>query len=151
MKKRTIAAIVCVAGIVGALAATAVAQSQRFPDVPPDHYAFEAVEWAADAGVTTGYSDGTFKPEQPLIKRHAVVFMERYYDEILQADQSDDFTRGDMMVLLKAINDGTIREDSTTTTTTMRVSAGPHHSCAVRADATITCWGNNEFRSDQRA
>ncbi len=108
MKKRAVAAIVCVAGIVGALAATAVAQSQRFPDVPPDHYAFEAVEWAAEVGVTTGYTDGTFKPERPLIKRHAVVFMERYYDEILQAEQSDDFTRGDMMVLLKAINDGTI-------------------------------------------
>ena len=80
--------------------------SQRFPDVPPDHYAFEAVEWAAEVGVTTGYTDGTFKPERPLIKRHAVVFMERYYDEILQADESEDFTRGDMMVLLKAINDG---------------------------------------------
>ena len=112
MKKRTIAAIVCVAGIVGALAATAVAQSQRFPDVPPDHYASEAVEWAADVGDTTAYTDGTFKPEQPLSKRHAVVFMERYYDEIFGADQSDDFTRGDMMVLLKAINDGTLRGET---------------------------------------
>ena len=83
-----------------------IAQSQRFPDVPPDHYAYEAVEWAAEVGVTLGYGDGTFKPEIPLIKRHAVVFMERYYDEILQAEESEDFTRGDMMVLLKAINDG---------------------------------------------
>ena len=38
--------------------------------------------------------------------------MERYYDEILGADQSDDFTRGDMMVLLKAINDGTLRGET---------------------------------------
>ena len=80
---------------------------QRFPDVPVDHYAFEAVEWAAEVGLTTGYTDGTFKPERPLSKRHAVVFMERYYDEILGADESADFTRADMMVLLKAINDGT--------------------------------------------
>ena len=109
MKKRAITVIVCVAAILGASAATAVAQSQRFPDMPPDHYAFEAAEWAAEVGVTTGYTDGTFKPERPLIKRHAVVFMERYYDEILQAEESEDFTRGDMMVLLKAINDGTIR------------------------------------------
>ena len=87
---------------------TTTAASTRFPDVAPDHYAFEAVEWAAEVGVTTGYTDGTFKPERPLIKRHAVVFMERYYDEILQAEESEDFTRGDMMVLLKAINDGTI-------------------------------------------
>ena len=58
----------------------------------PDHYAFEAVEWAAGVGVTTGYTDGTFKPERPLIKRHAVVFMERYHDEILGADGSQKFS-----------------------------------------------------------
>ena len=93
--------------LVLASAGVAVAQSQRFPDVPPDHPAHEAAEWAAGVGLTTGYTDGTFKPEQPLSKRHAVVFMERYYDQILGAEQSENFTRADMMVLLKAINDGT--------------------------------------------
>ena len=78
--------------------------------MPPDHYAYEAIEWAAEVGVTTGYTDGTFKPERPLNKRHAVVFIERYYYQILQASQSEDFTRGDMMVLLKAINDGSLRD-----------------------------------------
>ena len=112
MKGRAITVVV-VAAILGASAATAAAQSQRFPDVPPDHYAFEAVEWAAEVGVTTGYTDGTFKPQRPLSKRHAVAFMERYYDEILQAEESEDFTRGDMMVLLKAINDGTIHGTET--------------------------------------
>ena len=105
------AAAALVASLV-AVPATSVAQGQRFPDVAPDHYAYEAVEWAADVGVTTGYEDGTFKPGRPLSKRHAVVFMERYYDEILQAEESADFTRGDMMVLLKAINDGNIRDSS---------------------------------------
>ena len=104
-----------VVSVVVAVPVTAVAQSQRFPDVPPDHYAFEAVEWAAGVGVTTGYTDGTFKPQQPLIKQHAVVFTERYYDEILQAEESEDFTRGDMMVLLEAINDGTIRDTESDT------------------------------------
>ena len=129
--------------------------SQRFPDVPPGHYAFEAVEWAAEVGVTTGYTDGTFKPERPLIKRHAVVFMERYYDEILQAEESEDFTRGDMMVLLKAINDSTARATTTTTTTTPAAS-GPFqavsaastsfnslHACAVRSNGDVACWGYN--------
>ena len=114
VNKRRLAAIVLAAGVIGALTATAVAQSQRFPDVAADHYAFEAVGWAAEVGVTTGYTDGTFKPQRPLSKRHAVVFMERYYDEILGADESADFTRGDMMVLLKAINDGTLRGADTT-------------------------------------
>ena len=114
VNRRRLAAIVLAVGVIGALTATAVAQSQRFPDVPADHYAFEAVGWAAEVGVTTGYTDGTFKPARPLSKRHAVVFMERYYDEILGADESADFTRGDMMVLLKAINDGTLRGADTT-------------------------------------
>ena len=132
---------------------------QRFPDVPVDHYAYEAVEWAAEVGVTTGHTDGTFKPEQPLIKRHAVVFMERYYDEILQAEESEDFTRGDMMVLLKAINDGTIddtaaesdtaagsrpAEEALTPSAGEVVSASWWHSCGVRVDGTVTCWGSNE-------
>lgn len=106
MFKRLTVALIAVAVV--AVAGTAVAQTvQRFSDVPPDHEAFEAIEWAASAGVTTGYDDGTFKPDRPLSKRHAVVFMERFYDDILGADQSEDFTRSDMMVLLKAINDGT--------------------------------------------
>ena len=53
--KRRLVIIALVAGAIGALTATAVAQTQRFPDVPVDHYAFEAVEWAAEVGVTTGY------------------------------------------------------------------------------------------------
>ena len=123
--------------------ATGADQSQRFPDVAPDHYAFEAVEWAAEVGVTTGYTDGTFKPERPLSKRHAVVFMERYYDEILGADESPDFTRGDMMVLLKAINDGTLRSTDTDTYTYKAIAAGGLHTCAIRADDTLACGGSN--------
>ena len=114
-------------------------ESPRFPDVTGDHYAFEAVEWAAEVGVTRGYDDGTFKPARPLSKRHAVVFMERYYDEILGAEQSEDFTRADMMVLLKAINDGTIRS----TGGFKAVAGGVNHTCAIRADNTVVCWGFN--------
>lgn len=86
-------------------AAVAVAQSQRFTDVPPSHEDHAAVEWAASAGITLGYGDGTFGPDKPLPKSHALLFMERYYDDVLGADESAGFTRGDMMRLLKAIND----------------------------------------------
>ena len=116
-------------------------EGQRFPDVGPDHYAFEAVEWAAAAGVTLGYGDGTFKPEVALSRWHARVFVERYYDEILGAEQPQNFTRADMMVLLKAINDGTLRD--TSTGGFKAVSVGGAHTCGLRADNTITCWGDN--------
>ena len=110
--RRRIAAVALIVVVVGAVATTAVAQSQRFPDVPPDHPAYEAVEWAADVGLTLGYGDGTFQPEQPLSRWHAVVFMERFYDDILGAHESEDFTRGDMMLLLKAIHDGSTARPS---------------------------------------
>ena len=115
MRRRIIATAAAALVAVLVAAGAVVAQTaQRFEDVPPDHYAFEAVEWAAEAGVTAGYGDGTFKPQRPLNKRHAVVFMERFYDEILQAEESKDFTRGDMMVLLKAINDAAINDGAST-------------------------------------
>ncbi len=122
--KLAVAAVFAVVAVAVVPAGTAVAQGQRFPDVPADHYAFEAIEWAASAGVTLGYGDGTFRPSVALGRWHALVFMARYYDEILQADESADFTRADMMVLLKAINDGTLRNPDTAGDTTAGAS-GP--------------------------
>lgn len=106
MPRRLTVAVVAV--VVLAVAGTAVAQTaQRFSDVPPDHEAAEAVEWAAETGLTLGYEDGTFRPDEPLPRWAALVFMERFYDDVLEAAESEGFTRGDMMVLLKAINDST--------------------------------------------
>ena len=68
-----VAAAFLVVALAAGVAAPAAAQSQRFPDVAPDHYAFEAVEWAAEVGVTTGYTDGTFKPERVGAGNSAVV------------------------------------------------------------------------------
>ena len=96
----SVAVIVAVVATVGTVGAQGV---QRFPDVPPDHGAFEAVEWAAEVGLTLGYTDGTFRPDVPLRKAHAVIFMERYYDQVLGAAEADRFTRGDMMKLLHEI------------------------------------------------
>lgn len=102
--RRSAPRILAAAALVLAVGGAATAQdAQRFPDVPPEHPAFEAVEWAAEAGVTTGYTDGTFRPEVPLSKRHALVFVERFYDDVLGATESEAFTRGDMMRVLHAM------------------------------------------------
>ena len=110
------------------MAGPAAAQGPRFSDVSVEHHAFEAVEWAAAAGVTVGYGDGTFKPERSLSRRHAVVFMQRYYDRVLGAGQSTDFTRGDMMVLLKAVDDGSLRSADAPDETTPASWQGPRFS-----------------------
>ena len=110
--------------------------AQTFSDVRPNHGAFEAIEWAAEAGVTLGYGDGTFRPGLPMHRDHAVLFVERFYDDVLQASQSPSFTRADMMRVLHAINNGS---------TFKAVAAGGLHSCGLRTDNTITCWGHNIY------
>lgn len=76
-----VAAIVCMAFLGGALAATAIAQSQRFSDVPPDAYYHDAAIWADNAGITTGCEDGTkFCPDDNLTRAHMITFLKRYED-----------------------------------------------------------------------
>ena len=53
--------------------------------------------------MTLGYGDGTFRPEEPLSYLHASIFLTRYYEEVLGADVSADFTRSDMMRVLYEI------------------------------------------------
>lgn len=52
--------------------------TSRFRDVPATHQFYKEISWAAQYGITTGWSDGTFRPEDP-IKRDAIAaFMYRY-------------------------------------------------------------------------
>lgn len=51
--------------------------SKTFKDVPVGHTAYEAVKQLAAAGITTGYTDGTFKPQENLSRAHIAVFIAR--------------------------------------------------------------------------
>lgn len=84
-----IAVAVVVAAV--AVAATAVAQpTQRFGDVPPDHYAFDAVAWMADNNITTGCGDGTdFCPDRPLTRVHIAAFLYRYHQNVILGGNGD--------------------------------------------------------------
>lgn len=125
-RRRLLALVLGVVVLAAAATATALAQGQRFTDVPPDHEAYEAVEWMAEAGVTVGYDDGTFKPERPLPKQHAVVFVERFYDDVLGAEESPDFTRGDFARLLHGIaQPGGTSPAATTTVPPTTTTAAP--------------------------
>ena len=82
----TLSALVAAAVIVAvvALVGTAVAQnSQRFEDVPSDHYAYDSIEWAVANGITAGCGDGTnFCPDTNLNRAHMVTFLKRYHDKL---------------------------------------------------------------------
>ena len=46
-----------------------------FSDVSPSHPYFSAINWAAKAGITGGYKDGTFGINKPCTRGHAVMFL----------------------------------------------------------------------------
>jgi titin len=52
-----------------------------FRDVRHAHPFLEEIEWAVDAGVTTGYSDGTYRPSAPVTRQSMVAFVHRMAGE----------------------------------------------------------------------
>jgi len=46
-----------------------------FPDVPWEHWAVYYVEAIYDAGLTTGYPDGTYRPQNPVTRAEMAVFL----------------------------------------------------------------------------
>jgi hypothetical protein len=50
---------------------------RTFPDVPPGHWAFHAIQCAYNAGIVTGYSDGTYRPALNIARDAMAVFIAR--------------------------------------------------------------------------
>jgi len=50
----------------------------RFTDVSENSPFFNAILWAAEQGITTGYSDGSFRPNDACTRAHVVTFLWRY-------------------------------------------------------------------------
>lgn len=73
--------------VVGTVAAQTL---QLFDDVPRGHYAYDAIQWAVENGITEGCGDGrNFCPEQPLDRAHMVTFLKRYHDKFGSGASSD--------------------------------------------------------------
>lgn len=69
---------------------TSFATSKGFPDVPTSHWAYASISNAANNGIATGYSDGTFRPSHHATYAHFSAFLTRaiYASEIVVADDS---------------------------------------------------------------
>ena len=48
-----------------------------FPDVASSAYYYKAVLWAVEKGITKGFSDGSFKPDDPCTREQAMTFLWR--------------------------------------------------------------------------
>ena len=54
-------------------------QGEAFADVPQGAYYAQAVEWAAEKGITGGVGEGRFDPEGTVSRAQAVAFLFRYH------------------------------------------------------------------------
>ena len=88
---RRLRLVLAVVGLVG-LGATAGFASTTFTDVEEGRYYTDAVQWAADNGVTTGTSATTFSPENAVTRGQNVTFAYRYDQNVVQPalDDIDD-------------------------------------------------------------
>lgn len=80
--------------------------THTFTDVEDGRFYTEAVEWAFENDITTGTSDTTFSPDDPVTRGQNVTFAKRYDDNIVQpalsemgttvaADSAAAFVNGD--------------------------------------------------------
>lgn len=68
------------AAILYRLAGEPKAPDIPFSDVSASDYYGSAVAWAAEAGVVTGYADGTFRPQLPVSRQQLAALLWRYAD-----------------------------------------------------------------------
>lgn len=63
-------------------------KAQAYTDVSPSHPYYEAINILSGSQVTTGYPDGTYKPNAPVTRAEFAVFMTRAYDEAYRLIES---------------------------------------------------------------
>ncbi|GAA1131759.1 S-layer homology domain-containing protein [Citricoccus alkalitolerans] len=73
-------------------AAVAEAEPISFSDVSEGQWFYAPVTWLVENEITTGYTDGTFKPYNAVTRGEAVTFLFRYADEEFTAPDSIDLT-----------------------------------------------------------
>lgn len=65
------------------------AGSKTFTDLQKDHWAYEVIQKAAQAGWISGYPDGSFKPDQPITRAEVVTITNRMLNRFADEDFVD--------------------------------------------------------------
>lgn len=74
--RRGVVAVVA-AALALPLAAAPASAATEFSDVPPDHKFYTEITWAAQEGIVSGLSDGTFRPSSTVTRDALAVFLYR--------------------------------------------------------------------------
>ena len=108
-KRRASRLAVGVVAAAVALTAAAVALAQgigTFRDVPDNHYARDAVQWASQNSITYGCRDGTyFCPERTVNRAESVTFLHRYNNNVISRLESR----------IRALESGSVRTPDSNT------------------------------------
>ena len=65
------------------------AGSKTFTDLQNNHWAYEVIQKAAQAGWISGYPDGSFKPDQPITRGEVVTITNRMLNRFADEDYVD--------------------------------------------------------------
>lgn len=69
----------------------------RFADVSRDHWAYDAIQILAGNGITTGYDDGTFRPDNPVTRAEFAVFTARALEPSFRPDSWQERREGQVI------------------------------------------------------
>ena len=75
----------CLGLLAAGIPQAGAAEKQSFSDVPPQHFAYEAVEYLKERQILSGYSDGTFRPGAKVNRAEALKII---VNQLLSDDQA---------------------------------------------------------------
>ncbi len=124
-----------------------------FVDVVKD-WQYQAVAWMAASEITTGTSATTFSPDDALTRAQLVTFLYRYQNEPAVTIDTDSPKCGPTQSDTTPTTNATTSTDADGQTDALNptdlvpamfkhIAAGLGHSCGIRTDDTITCWGSS--------
>ena len=141
--------------------AVTVPDDARFSDVPTDSRFVTEIEWLAQSGITGGYADGTFGPNNPVTRQAMAAFLIRvtpylgrwftdvaagYFTTLAVTAGGGVLAWGDNEY--GQLGDGTTTDRSTPTvveglTGVVAVEAGDGFSMALTDSGEVYAWGRN--------
>ena len=75
-----------VATVLYRLSGDKVSATNAFPDVPANEWYGEAVAWAQQKGIVTGFEDGTFRPMEEISRQDMALMLQRYAETVKGTD-----------------------------------------------------------------
>lgn len=96
--KRYFTVILCAIFLLSSLLLpTQKAEAKRiFNDVSTNHFAYDAIKWAYDFNIVSGYADGTFRPNQTVTEQQFAQLLVSYFELEPVVDELTKFSKNEI-------------------------------------------------------